>query len=109
MNDFIKGKRLWAQRQNWSNQIDFVLFERNGERIAHSTEILMFAPEKSDEGKQIFPTFSLMPDEAQELIDNLWQLGFRPSEGTGSAGQLAATQKHLEDMRKLVFEKAGLL
>lgn len=106
-NLFVKGKRLWAERQNWSNRIDFILFERQGDRVAHSTEIKMLV---SEEGAEvIYPTFSLLPDEAQELIDNLWQLGFRPSEGTGSAGQLAATQKHLEDMRKLVFEKAGLL
>jgi len=49
------------------------------------------------------PTFSITQTEAQELMDSLWQAGIRPSEGTGSAGQLAATQKHLDDMRKLVF------
>ena len=38
------------------------------------------------------------------LMDDLWQCGLRPSEGTGSAGALAATQKHLDDMRKLVFQ-----
>jgi hypothetical protein len=50
------------------------------------------------------PTFTLDLDTAQQLMDELWQVGLRPSEGTGSAGSLAATQKHLEDMRKLVFE-----
>jgi hypothetical protein len=43
-------------------------------------------------------------DEAQSLIDELWVIGLRPSEGTGSAGALAATQRHLEDMRALVFK-----
>jgi hypothetical protein len=37
-------------------------------------------------------------------MDQLWQCGLRPSEGTGSAGSLAATQRHLEDMRALVFQ-----
>lgn len=50
------------------------------------------------------PTFRLRKDAAQELIDGLWQCGLRPSEGTGSAGALAATQAHLQDMRALVFE-----
>lgn len=41
-------------------------------------------------------------EAAQQLIDDLWQCGLRPSEGAGSAGSLAATQRHLSDMRKLV-------
>lgn len=43
--------------------------------------------------------------EAQELMDSLWQCGLRPSEGSGSAGALAATQRHLDDMRTLVFKE----
>ncbi len=45
---------------------------------------------------------SLWPSSAQQLMDELWNVGFRPSEGTGSAGSLAATQRHLGDMRSLV-------
>jgi hypothetical protein len=40
---------------------------------------------------------------AQLLMDRLWECGLRPTEGSGSAGSLSATQKHLEDMRTLVF------
>jgi len=36
-------------------------------------------------------------------MDELWQCGLRPSEGSGSAGSLAATERHLADMRKLAF------
>lgn len=46
----------------------------------------------------------LKRDDLQSLIDELWNVGIRPSEGTGSAGQLAATQAHLKDMQRLVFE-----
>lgn len=105
MSDFIRGVRLEAAAKSWSNAIDFVLFARHGDKIAHSTKIEMYVPEKSEEGLSIEPTFSLQSEEVQELMDRLWQLGFRPSEGTGSAGALAATQKHLEDMRRLVFER----
>lgn len=42
--------------------------------------------------------------EAQMLMDSLWHCGIRPTEGAGSAGAFAAQGKHLEDMRKLVFE-----
>jgi len=43
--------------------------------------------------------------QAQELMDRLWAAGIRPTEGKGSAGALAATERHLEDMRRLVFEE----
>ena len=105
MNEFLpRGKRLWAERREWSDSIDFVLFERRGDSVSYSTSISMFNPGTENAGEIIAPTFSLKNDEAQELMDNLWKLGFRPSEGTGSAGSLAATQKHLEDMRRLVFD-----
>jgi len=55
-------------------------------------------------GIEIDPTMSIQLEEAQQFMDELWRIGLRPSEGTGSAGSLAATQKHLEDMRKLTFQ-----
>jgi hypothetical protein len=51
------------------------------------------------------PTFCLSMDDAQALMDDLWHAGLRPTEGSGSAGALAATQRHLEDMRTLVFKR----
>lgn len=51
------------------------------------------------------PSLELDAAEAQILMDNLWDCGLRPSEGTGSAGALSAVQKHLDDMRKIVFNK----
>lgn len=49
-----------------------------------------------------YAPLNLKMPAAQKLIDDLWDCGLRPSEGSGSAGQLAAVQKHLEDMRKLL-------
>lgn len=40
---------------------------------------------------------------AQGLMDSLWECGIRPTEGQGSAGQLAAQALHLKDMRDLAF------
>ena len=57
------------------------------------------------EGIELQPAVTLEPLAVQQLMDDLWRCGFRPSEGTGSAGQLASVKYHLEDMRKLVFEK----
>lgn len=40
-------------------------------------------------------------ETAQEIVDSLWNCGIRPSEGTGSAGSLKATENHLKDMQEL--------
>jgi hypothetical protein len=35
-------------------------------------------------------------------MDELWHLGIRPTEGHGSTGQLAATEKHLNHLERLL-------
>jgi hypothetical protein len=61
------------------------------------------------------PAIRLGMEDAQSLMDELWQCGLRPTEGAGSAGALAATQAHLQsvqqmsqshiaDLQKLVFD-----
>ena len=50
------------------------------------------------------PTLTITTEQAQALMDNLYNLGIRPTDAKGSnAGALEATQKHLEDMRKIAF------
>ena len=64
--------------------------------------------EEREEGVPVDPTFHLGRDEAQTLMDDLWNAGFRPTEGTGSAGSLRATEKHLDDMRRIAFKHLGV-
>jgi len=68
-------------------------------RIAFTVEDLT----ASTEGIALDPALDLAPNEAQSLMDALWYAGVRPSNGEGSTGKLAATEYHLEDMRRLVF------
>ena len=49
-------------------------------------------------------TFTVEIECAQQLMDELWRVGIRPTNGAGSTGQLAATEHHLNDMRALVFK-----
>jgi hypothetical protein len=42
-------------------------------------------------------------DRAQKLIDDLWDCGLRPSEGSGSAGAMRAVEHHLADMKVIAF------
>ena len=56
-------------------------------------------------GERPDETFFLNYEEAQTLMDDLWSCGLRPTEGRGSAGSLAATERHLKDMRKIAFNR----
>lgn len=74
---------------------------RDDGKLVVGTKIVMepMPPEGHYDGE----TFCLDLEAAQYLMDSLWRCGLRPTEGTGSAGALAATESHLKDMRDLVF------
>lgn len=71
-------------------------------------EIKPISIEKVKEGSYSIPFVSMEIKEAQRLMDELWDCGIRPSEGSGSAGSLKATQNHLEDMRKIVSKMLAI-
>lgn len=71
--------------------------------VAQDMKLLMSTPE--NEGTEYPPLMTLSADECQQFMDELWRAGIRPTEGAGSVGQLGAVQRHLEDMRSLVFKQ----
>jgi hypothetical protein len=84
---YITGKNLANGKRVYVPSVDFV--------------------EVEDSGLSIRPTLVLpfhISSAVQILMDDLWNIGIRPTEGTGSAGAMTATQNHLEDMRKVVFD-----
>ena len=103
------SKRVFVQRELFNNRFIFLICESRSvgglieESFALPVAMQTLTPELAVLEKA--PTFSLPPEAAQGLIDALWECGLRPTEGTGSAGALAAVQRHLEDMRSLVFKK----
>lgn len=80
--------------------IELAGYERRGDQ-----NYLLGAPVETPvpEGVLIDPFLTLDPTQSQQLMDDLWQCGVRPSEGRGSAGQLASIERHLADMRRLAF------
>lgn len=51
----------------------------------------------------------LETQDVQALMDSLWNIGFRPSEGTGSAGSLKATQDHLKTVQDVMSRTLTLV
>lgn len=94
-----------AQATPWRAGIEFLISDPNLEGINGGRWIALPA-----EFVQVDPLLSIQPtaytsiQAAQVLMDDLWHAGLRPTEGAGSAGALAAVQRHLEDMRTLVFK-----
>lgn len=70
------------------------------------TRVKEIVLEKVDQAMALMPdsSFELELDQAQTLMDDLWHAGLRPTEGAGSAGAMRAVERHLEDMRTLVFK-----
>lgn len=63
---------------------------------------------KKEDGEPIQRVFGLDKNDAQTLMDDLWQCGVRPTDGAGTAGAMGAVQEHLKDLRN-VMKKGGLM
>lgn len=101
MTDALKAHAMPAP---WWGGIEVLLYSpKDGKRYGRIVTNFIVTDDVPD-GAVIEPSFRMDTADAQSLMDELWQCGIRPSSGAGSAGQLAATQAHLEDMRRLVFE-----
>ena len=65
--------------------------------------------EVCEEGVKIQKPFFSIPSShteiLQSLIDELLGAGIKPSEELFTKGKLEATERHLEDMRRLVFRE----
>lgn len=89
--------RIQAQNKPFNTGIEILISE--GPCVGR----LQF--EEIPDGVYEEPTAVIDNTAAQELMDALWYCGIRPSEGSGSTGSLRATEKHLEDMRKIAFSQ----
>lgn len=92
---------IMARREDWQEGISLYWRQRTvgqGTMVAQAMTISTHKP-----GDIVHPFLRLDVQTAQQLMDELWQCGLRPTEGTGSAGSLAATQAHLKDMRAIAM------
>jgi hypothetical protein len=99
-----------AQKAGFSNRVDILICDESpgmGFCVADRVELRVVEPSQRDE--ETNPTASLGVTAAQKLMDDLWNCGLRPSEGSGSAGALLATQKHLDDMRTIALNPGKVL
>lgn len=95
--------RTYARRADYNERIDIHFVAEDGRSVRSIAQPVVFKEDEEDGAYPQPPALSLKRDDAQHLMDELWNVGLRPSEGSGSAGSLAATERHLKDMQKLAF------
>jgi hypothetical protein len=101
------GFKVAAQKDIMSQAIEIFIIRNNPDGSIHYLKEAEMGYSPPEEGYNAVPfpnVFRLPYELAQRLMDELWHCGLRPSEGTGSAGSLKATQDHLQDMRKIVWK-----
>lgn len=93
--------RFVVQRDPWANKVGFGYHVSNpGGRISVATDVVFT---ELAEGVRGGPFLEVEAHEAQQLLDELWAAGIRPSQEFGSTGQIGAVQRHLDDMRAIAF------
>lgn len=110
MSNYSTRFRFRATRDAiWGDNVElcgWLETTRDGVRTCAIAQPLQLVVPKDDGlTYETAPFVSIHRDSAQALMDELWSIGLRPSEGTGSAGSLAATERHLADMRAIVGSK----
>jgi hypothetical protein len=92
-----------AQSAPWRSAVEIFIGASDGK-----TRVKEIVLERMDEAIEQPPSFMLDDKMAQMLMDDLWHCGLRPTDGAGTAGAMRATERHLEDMRTLVFKTNNL-
>ena len=95
--------RIRAQAAPWHSAVE--LFVTDSDRRSRVKSVVL---ESVEEGAAYPSSFTIDTDKAQVLMDDLWNCGLRPTEGSGSAGALRAVEHHLEDMRKIALKKLSI-
>jgi len=92
-----KDIEIIPQIMAWNRGVSFGVFQDKG----MATKIKFV---EQGEFAKDSPLFTTSIEATQNLMNELWRLGFRPTNQVGYEGQLEAVKHHLEDMRTLVFK-----
>ncbi len=81
----------------------FALYFQDGKvSVPRSLEVETVELKEGDLVPYKEPLIKLQKDSAQELLDELWRAGLRPSNVKSLDGQIEAMQHHIDDLRWIV-------
>lgn len=89
--------KWFAHRNLMRLAVELMLVDESHGRRAFGqrVELTLKTVEPGEEHVVREPTLSMRYEAAQSLLQALWNEGFRPNEGEGTAGQVAALQSHI--------------
>jgi hypothetical protein len=97
--------RVRAKAAPWANSVEIAAFGRlNG----GETKIATVQWETIADNAEMKPLLTIRMEQAQVLMDDLWNAGVRPTEGAGSAGAMRAAEHHIADLRRVAFKALGI-
>lgn len=99
----MRHLRFHAGREFLRNTIAIHLADERPNGQVMVAQPVVFSPPVDDSVMFTDPMLRMPVASAQNLMDELWSAGLRPTEGAGSAGSLAATERHLADMKAIAF------
>jgi len=96
--------RIGTQVEDYGGYLSVAIFSQDPDSGVRKVAKLVF--EEWNDTRPVPPTFSLsltgsQQRIAQKLVNDLWELGIRATQANGSAGQLAAVNDHLVDMKQI--------
>lgn len=94
------GLTFYAERSRLERKVKLyaVLEAPDGTR-SFATNVVM--EKEADEHAAPSPMMSVPFDDVQSLMDELWRIGYRPTDNASTTGELAATRAHLSDMKTI--------
>ncbi len=106
MNELFEQLQISAFREPVSyNTISFYMRIKNkqtGVISVPDNSIVFKESHKDTTAVYIPPIFFLQQENAQMLMNDLWDIGIRPLNHSSATGELEATKRHLQDYRNLV-------
>ena len=94
-----------AKAAPWFNGVEIVAFGRlqNGDRKVATVQWETIA-----DHAEMKPLILMRNNQAQVLMDDLWNAGVRPTDGAGTAGAMRAAEHHIADLRRVAFKALGI-
>lgn len=106
MEDMVTtGLEIYTERSLMTRGVRFFLVTHQPPSFKPSLGTAITFEEHEEGFRFERPTFELLEKRAQQLFDQLWGAGFRPTDAGSAHGQLQAMDAHLQDMRMLVADK----
>lgn len=108
--DIHRKTEIRVANRDWGNYFDFLLMEVSTIEGESSTTSIAKKVEMVPLGhNEPAPAFlSLKKEVCQQLMDELYFLGFKPSEYRYANDQIKAMNDHLQDMRAIVALKLSV-